>query len=179
MNFKILQSYNICNKCSQTLAFSRCSQNVKNAVRPSGNLLRQDRFFHQGKQLLKKEAAERPSAPYKFSSSKANIKSMKAPVMSNPYEKHILTTCIFVFGMYWFVLREENDLDEELNVSLFDRVPNVEEPHLRQAIPRMRAAGVDTTEAEMRLKELVAARKAREAAMNKFWGENEQTNRQK
>merc|ERR1719410_1175567 len=121
MNFIVLQSYHMCNKCCQTLAIRSCLQKL-----PSGALLRQNRLFHHGIQLLKAEATERPSTPYKFSSSKANIKSMKAPIQAFPYEKHILTTCLFVFMMYWFVLREENDLDAELNVSLFDRVPTVE-----------------------------------------------------
>ena len=87
---------------------------------------------------------------------------MKAPVLANRFERPILFVSLFSFCLYWFYLREENDLDQGLKVSLFERVPGAEEPHLRQLIPRMRTAGQDTREAEARLRELVRAREARE-----------------
>lgn len=78
----------------------------------------------------------------------------------NEYQPVIVALSMTVFIFYFFLLREENDLDEQLNVGLFERIPHLEEPHLAQAIPRMRARGEDTAEAEARLKELIAARKA-------------------
>lgn len=80
----------------------------------------------------------------------------------NEYQPLIVAVSMTAFILYFFLFREENDLDEQLNVGLFERVPSLEEPHLAQAIPRMKAKGEDTTEAEARLKFLIAQRKMTE-----------------
>ena len=119
--------------------------------------------MHTSSPLMKTKQPEIRTDPAKFSASPANISSMVPPRKSNPYEKHIVIFSLACYAFYWFYYREENELDDFLNVSLFERVPALEEPHLRQAIPRMKRAGVDTTEAEIRLKWLIKERLEREA----------------
>ncbi|XP_005104842.1 uncharacterized protein LOC101864244 [Aplysia californica] len=122
--------------------------------------LSESRSVHTGPALWKKK--EISSEPIKFTTSAANVRSMPEPVDRNEYQGVIVAASLFVFLTYFLYLREENDLDEQLNVHLFDRVPGIEEPHLAQAIPRMKQLGLDTAEAEGRLKELVQERLKRE-----------------
>ncbi|CAL1526329.1 unnamed protein product [Lymnaea stagnalis] len=111
------------------------------------------------KQTKKNEIS---SEPYKFTISAANIPTLPKSGPINKYQPYIVTVSLAIFMIYFFFLREENDIDQQLNTSLFRRVPNLEEPHLRQAIPQMRDSGMDTTEAEIRLRDIVAKRQEQE-----------------
>lgn len=103
---------------------------------------------------LEKEKLEPSTEPYKFTSSAANIKTLPEKVDRNRYQPFIISISLTVFMIYFFYLREENDVDKKLSVTLFEHVPHLEETHLRQAIPKMREKGEDTSKAERRLKEL-------------------------
>lgn len=64
--------------------------------------------------------------PIKFSTSEAADKRrlVNKPVSPPPpYERSIIIVSIATFLIYFLYLREENDLDGELKVSLFDRLP--------------------------------------------------------
>lgn len=93
--------------------------------------------------------------------------TLPKPKDVNKYQGIIVTISFFVFTVYFCYLREENDLDDLLRTSLFDQVPSLEEPHLVQAIKLMKEKGLDTSEAEARLKDLVEKRLAEEQEQNK------------
>lgn len=59
-----------------------------------------------------------------------------------------------LFLMYFLFLREENDLDIELNYTLFERVPGMEEHQIKVALEYNRMYGKDTTELERRLADI-------------------------
>ncbi|CAB3359490.1 Hypothetical predicted protein [Cloeon dipterum] len=59
-----------------------------------------------------------------------------------------------VFMIYFCVLREENDLDDEMRVSLFDRLPGLEKNQLELAMEYNKERGIDTKRLESRLKEI-------------------------
>lgn len=122
------------------------------------------RTLHSTAFCMKKAKKDISSEPYRFTTSKANMKSMAVDNDVNEYQGPIVALSLLVFLAYFLYLREENDWDDQLNMTLFERVPSVEEPHLIQAIPRMKERGEDTTEAEARLKELIQQRQARERA---------------
>lgn len=99
------------------------------------------------------------NVPIKFSTSKAASWSMSntiiAPKRDSPWYQPIsIITSISVFLIYFLVLREENDFDLELNYSLFERLPHLEEPQLKVAIDYFRREGKDTKDLEKRLAEL-------------------------
>lgn len=48
-------------------------------------------------------------------------------------------------------MREENDIDEQLSVSLYERVPGLEEKQLHVDLRNNKAKGLDTKEIEQRL----------------------------
>lgn len=52
-------------------------------------------------------------------------------------------------------IREENDVDIELNKSLFERVPGLEEQQVKMAIKHGQERGMDTTDLEMRMTEIL------------------------
>ncbi|KAK3802041.1 hypothetical protein RRG08_064634 [Elysia crispata] len=118
--------------------------------------------YHTSANYMKKAKKDVSSEPYRFTTSNANMKSLGETMEVNEHQGPIVALSLFVFIAYFLYLREENDWDEQLNVTLFERVPSVEEPHLVQAIPRMKQRGEDTTEAEARLKELIQQRQAKE-----------------
>ena len=109
---------------------------------------------HHAKQ--KKMADE---GPIPFSSSKAASWSMTNSVVLPErdvpwYQPVSISLSVVVFFLYFFFLREENDLDVELNYSLFERVPSLEEHQLKAALDYYRRQGKDTYELEVRLAEV-------------------------
>ncbi|KAK7494418.1 hypothetical protein BaRGS_00014310 [Batillaria attramentaria] len=105
----------------------------------------------------RKETSE--EGPIRFTGSKAASWSMTnakiAPKLDAPWYQPIsVALSLGVFLFYFLFLREENDLDIELNYTLFERVPGMEENQLKVAIDYNRMYGKDTTELERRLAEI-------------------------
>ncbi|ESN99873.1 hypothetical protein HELRODRAFT_83777, partial [Helobdella robusta] len=71
--------------------------------------------------------------PIKFSSSKAHSYSsfdtflVKQKRSSPWYQPLIITFSVAIFLIYFGFLREENDWDEDLKLSLYDRIPGLKE----------------------------------------------------
>jgi len=66
--------------------------------------------------------------PIKFSTSEAALKISRHINRKNQsnapwFEPPVIMASIAVFLIYFCILREENDFDEEMKVSLFDRLP--------------------------------------------------------
>lgn len=79
----------------------------------------------------KDESDDLDQGPVRYSTSKAakfraaenfRVVDDKYP----PSQRWVINISLIVFMIYFFVLREENDLDEELSKSLFDRFPHME-----------------------------------------------------
>lgn len=70
------------------------------------------------------------------------------------------TISIFVslscFFLWFFVLREESDWDENLSVSLYDRIDGLEKANLEAAITYYKQNGMDATPLLRRLAEIEA-----------------------
>lgn len=96
--------------------------------------------------------------PIKFSTSGANqhraydtfFRQSNAPW----YQVHIVVGSIVVFLLYFCVFREENDIDEQLGQTIWQRVPSLREQSLRADIKAGRLAGNDVSELEKELDEL-------------------------
>jgi hypothetical protein len=56
--------------------------------------------------------------------------------------------------LYFCILREENDIDEELGKSLYERIPGLEKAQLQEAYRYNSTHGHDTTAITARLREL-------------------------
>jgi hypothetical protein len=56
--------------------------------------------------------------------------------------------------LYFCVLREENDIDEELGKSLYDRIPGLEKTQLEAALRYNAMNGQDTSAVTASLQEL-------------------------
>ena len=64
--------------------------------------------------------------------------------------------------LLWFgILREENDLDEELGKSLYSRIDGLEEQHLQQYIKYCYQNNIPCASHEQRLVQLLKEREAR------------------
>lgn len=70
------------------------------------------------------------------------------------YQPFVITGSLVVFMVYFCILREENDVDEKLSMSLYDRIEGLEEHQLEASIQYNRGHGLSTLELEKRLKEL-------------------------
>jgi len=105
-------------------------------------------------------AKQKPdTGPIPFLNSKAASWSMTKAVIHPArdvpwYQPISVTLSLGAFLLYFLALREENDLDVELNYSLFERVPQLEEHQVKVAIDYNRRQGRDTLELENRLKEI-------------------------
>lgn len=78
-----------------------------------------------------------PNRPIKFSSSPAAGITVRqaAPGTFNYdeipwYQRPIVLASMTIFMIYFFVLREENDIDRKLEVTLFENVPGLEQTQL-------------------------------------------------
>ncbi|KAK7111489.1 uncharacterized protein [Littorina saxatilis] len=112
-----------------------------------------------------KENQKTGSGPIPFSNSKAASWSMTnsvvIPVRTAPWYQTIsISISLGAFLIYFLVLREENDLDVELNYSLFERVPQLEEHQVKLALDYFRRQGKDTRELQERLAEIQAEKQA-------------------
>lgn len=70
------------------------------------------------------------------------------------YQPLVMTASLIIFMIYFCILREENDVDEKLSMSLYDRIEGLEETQLEASLQYNRAHGLSTVDLEKRLKEL-------------------------
>ena len=56
--------------------------------------------------------------------------------------------------LYFFFLREENDIDEELGKSLYERIPGLEKAQLQEVYRYNSMHGHDTSAITARMREL-------------------------
>lgn len=70
------------------------------------------------------------------------------------YQPLVITGSLAIFLIYFCVLREENDIDEKLSMTLYDHIEGLEEVQVEQSIRYNTANGLPTLELEKRLKEL-------------------------
>jgi len=100
-------------------------------------------------------------APVTFTKSKG-FKTKPLFINPRPKESHppFQDFSIFIsmssLMIYFFLLREENDMDEALGVSLYDRIPGMEKSNLIAAIRHNEQEGLDTTALKARLDEIIA-----------------------
>ncbi|XP_046581920.1 uncharacterized protein LOC124289352 [Haliotis rubra] len=95
-----------------------------------------------------------------FTSSKAaswkTQDSFGPPPRDMPWYQPIsISLSLAVFLTYFMFIREENDVDLELNKSLFQRVPGLEEHQVKMAIKHGQERGLDTKDLELRLTEIL------------------------
>ncbi|KAL8600869.1 hypothetical protein ACOMHN_045007 [Nucella lapillus] len=110
-------------------------------------------------QQYAKEKGAEGSGPIPFSSSKAATWTMTnsviVPKQDVPwYQTVSISLSVLGFMLYFFFVREENDLDVELNYSLFERLPQLEEQQVKVALDNHRRLGYDTRDLEKRLADI-------------------------
>jgi CCSMST1 family len=79
-------------------------------------------------QFSSKPIIDKENQPVKFSTSDAADKGRlvnKVETSKPRHERLIIIASIATFIIYFLYLREENDLDGELKVSLYDRLPGI------------------------------------------------------
>lgn len=116
--------------------------------------------------------------PVQFSTSEASkIKPAYLPERAdNPTSRTVSWFLSFVaFGLWFFVLREESDWDDNLSRSLYDRVDHMEKTNLITAINYYQRNNMDATPLIERLKELEAEEQAAMAEGQKLEAELEAT----
>merc|ERR1711978_240096 len=106
----------------------------------------------------KQEAEEVDDEPVKFTTSKA-FKSAPSYINEkadeNPTSRTVsIGLSMAAFMLWFFVLREESDWDEEITRNLYDRAPNLEKTNLVTAINYYQRNGMDPGPLLRRLKEL-------------------------
>jgi len=72
-----------------------------------------------------------------------------------------------VFMIYFMVLRQENDIDEELSKPLWQRLPSLEEQVLHERIILGKSKGDDVTKYELRYNQLMDSKKEEQARLLK------------
>lgn len=116
---------------------------------------------------MSNRAEEDDSKPIKYTTSGAkqwqSIKTFELPDNMKkmpPYQPYSVIISVLAILVYFGVLREENDMDDKLGVSLYDRMPGLEEKNIRIAIDYEKHLGRSTSDLERRLAELEQVRAA-------------------
>ena len=116
-----------------------------------------------------KENDEEEAKPVVFTKSKGfnttpgfvNEKYWRDPEYQGPkYRDASIVISLSCFMIYFFYLREENDIDKLLGVSLYDRIEGLEKANVLAAIMYNEKNNLDTTDLKRRLAELVAEEEA-------------------
>lgn len=112
------------------------------------------------KETSPKETADENNEPIKYFGSPAAKWTAKQS-HQNPgygtrlwYEPFVITASLTTFMIYFFILREENSIDEQLSMSLYDRIEGLEKMQLEASLKYNRDHGLSTLDLEKRLKEL-------------------------
>ncbi|RVE45923.1 hypothetical protein evm_009396 [Chilo suppressalis] len=100
--------------------------------------------------------------PIKFTDSPASRKTA-IPVIRAPgpnpvpwYQPFSVVTSVAVFLIYFCILREESDIDQEFDKTLYDRIKGLEKEQLIQSYKFNKEQGKSVEAIEQRLKELEA-----------------------
>jgi hypothetical protein len=97
--------------------------------------------------------------PIKFFGSQASKWQAKHSRTGQPdgqlwYQPLVVVTSVAVFLIYFCILREENDIDRDLEISLYDRVDGLEATDLTLSYRYNKKRGLDVTALEKRMREL-------------------------
>ncbi|XP_069691292.1 uncharacterized protein [Periplaneta americana] len=98
--------------------------------------------------------------PIPFSKSKAATwkaqatRSGESAVDYPWYQSYVISASLTIFMLYFCVFREENDIDEELGRSLYDRIEGLEERQLQLSLDYNEQHGKDTSAILARLEQL-------------------------
>lgn len=102
---------------------------------------------------------EELNEPIKFSTSPAAKWKAKASRTGEReprlwYEPYVIIGSFVVFTVYFLILREESDIDQEFTKSLYSRIQGLEEHQLRLALEYNKEGSLDAANIEARLSEL-------------------------
>lgn len=121
------------------------------------------------KKLQKQPEGDPEDGPIKYTTSPAQYwraKYSRQGKMDDDnilwYEPYVIMGSLSVFLIYFLILREENDLDEELSKSLYSRIDGLEETQLRLSLKYNIEHGLETQPIVDRLKEIELSKKLSE-----------------
>lgn len=70
------------------------------------------------------------------------------------YQSYVISISLGVFMIYFFILREENDIDTEFDKTLYERISGLEEKNLDIVLKYNKKQGLATSDIEKRLAEI-------------------------
>jgi len=96
--------------------------------------------------------------PIKFSTSDANQHRAYDSFMGKSnapwYQMHIVIASISVFMLYFCVFREENDIDDQLGKTIYEKIPPLREQALVRQIRSGQMSGDDVSELQKEYDEI-------------------------
>lgn len=115
-----------------------------------------------------KKAADLGTEPVKYSQSKAaswkSLDTFKKPHSDRlKIEPFVVSLSIMALLTYFAFIREENDLDLEMDKTLYERIPALEKTQLQMQIQQNKKQGLESAALQKRLKEVEAEIKKRKS----------------
>jgi hypothetical protein len=124
----------------------------------------------------KQEEEEVEDSPVKYTTTDAHTKWKAAYNWKDyeqlndkipPSQRIVVIVSTTIFLLYFLVLREESDLDQDMYKPLFENVPTLEKPMIENAIIENRRMGNPTTELEKKLQTILHEETLRDIAREK------------
>lgn len=81
------------------------------------------------------------------------------------FQPHVITVSLSVFLLYFCVFREESDIDNELQRTLYSRIEGLEKKQLEIRLRYNKEHGLDTEELEKRLMEVIEEEEAKKTEL--------------
>ncbi|XP_022916783.1 uncharacterized protein [Onthophagus taurus] len=132
-----------------------------NLLKPS----RGPKFFYSNKSNIDNEKIkDEDDKPIKYSMSPASKWKAEQTRSGNKnqrlwYEPYVVIASLSAMLIYFCVLREENDIDLELQKSLYARIEGLEEHQLRVLLDYNKRHGLETRDIIKRLDEIESSRR--------------------
>ncbi|XP_066246192.1 ubiquinol-cytochrome c reductase complex assembly factor 4 isoform X2 [Euwallacea similis] len=126
-----------------------CSSCLRRLTYPNSRLLSSHKEASEGYSDVPIKFSTSPASKYKASTSRMGVENTRLW-----YEPYVILSCLTVFLVYFCILREENDIDKELDKSLYSRIEGLEETQLRLSLKYNLDNGLDTADIVHRLQEI-------------------------
>lgn len=115
------------------------------------------------------DESEENDVPIKYSTSKAARHkasvSRHGPFSNRlQYEPEIIAASVVVFLIYFTMIREENDIDEELGKTLYNRIEGLEELQLKLSLEYNKDNSKSSEDIEKRLRQIQMEKQKRSMA---------------
>ncbi|GAU99751.1 hypothetical protein RvY_10705 [Ramazzottius varieornatus] len=116
------------------------------------------RAFAKKEPIKYSEVVDEEDKPIQYSSSKAfkhRVLNLEEDDIHAVISRRVIFSSLLVFMFYFFYLRDENDVDRQMKLPLWEKIPGLERQTLQALIQHKREKGMDASVEQARLRQVI------------------------